>query len=67
MRAGVERELFGIQARRLGVTLGVALPLAAVTVPLGEHAPGWLWLRAVGVLPALGIAAAPLLLLPRRR
>ncbi|HUK72789.1 MAG TPA: hypothetical protein VLW50_29200 [Streptosporangiaceae bacterium] len=67
VRAGVERELFGIQARRLGVTLGVALPLAAVTVLLGEHGPGWLWLRAVGVLPALGIAAAPLLLLPRRR
>jgi hypothetical protein len=67
VRAGVERELFSMHARRLGLTLGLALPLAAVTVLLGEHAPAWLWLRALGVLAALGVAAAPLLLLPRRR
>ncbi len=67
VQAEVERALFGQQLRRLGLTLGLALPVLAVTVLLGEHAPGWLWLRALGVLAALGVAAAPLLLLPRRR
>ena len=64
--AGVERALFAPQLRRLRTTLGLALPVLAVTVLLGEHAPGWPWLRALGVLAALAVACVPLLL-PRRR
>ena len=66
VQAGAERPLFSRQMRRLRVNLGLALPVLAMTVLLGEHAPRWLWLRALGVLAALGIAATPLLL-PRRR
>jgi hypothetical protein len=66
VRPGVERALFAPQLRRLRTTLGLALPVLAVTVLLGEHAPGWPWLRALGVLAALAVACVPLLL-PRRR
>lgn len=66
VRAEIEPALIETWRRRLATTLGIALPIVAVTVLLGGRSPGWPWLRGLGVVAALAIAAVPLLL-PRGR
>jgi hypothetical protein len=64
-RANAEPALFVRFRDRLVVVLGVSLPIVAIAAGLGTHSLDAPWLRALGVVAALGIALLPLAL--RRR
>lgn len=50
---------------RLLTVLSVALPVTALTGLAGAGSPSWLWLKTLGLIAALGIAALPGLLAVR--
>lgn len=50
---------------RILTTLGLALPLTVVTAAAGSVAPSTVWLRTVGLIAAIALAALPGLLAVR--